>query len=140
MAALIYDEVELFGACLLLGMGLALVYDFVRVCRLLFRHRDWLVDIEDLAFWIFTAWMVFCTLFYYNRGALRGYAFLGMFLGVLCYSLTVSRLVLYLAGKFVPWWNRGKEICKTPFRKFRIFLRKALKNAVAQVTIALKSR
>lgn len=140
MAAVIYDEVELFGVCLLLGMGLAFVYDCVRVFRLLFRHGDFLVDAEDLVFWIFTAWMVFRTLFYYNRGALRGYAFFGMFLGVLCYSLTISRLILYMAKAFAPFWERGKEFLKKPFRKLRFFLRKVLKNAVTQVTIAMKSR
>lgn len=48
MAALIYDEVELFVVCLALGMVLAFVYDCVRIFRLFFNHKDWLVDVEDL--------------------------------------------------------------------------------------------
>ena len=71
MADLIYAEAELFVVCLLLGAVLALVYDGVRIFRMLIPHKEIVVDIEDLAFWMFTAYMVFRTLFYYNRGALR---------------------------------------------------------------------
>lgn len=140
MADLIYDEVELFTVCLLLGMALALLYDVVRVLRLLFRHWDWLVDLEDLLYWIFTGWSVFQTLFYFNRGALRGYAFLGLFLGVLLYTLTISRLFLFLIGKLLPYWNKGKGIFAKPFIGIYNFIRKTLKNMVSDVKMAVRGR
>lgn len=140
MADLIYDEAELFAVCLLLGMALAFIYDCVRVFRLLFRHFDWLVDLEDLAYWIFTGWLVFKTLFYFNRGALRGYAFFGLFLGVVFYVLTLSRLILFLAEKILPYWNKIKGYMGKPFIFFRNFLRKALKNAVSEVKMAVRGR
>lgn len=140
MAALIYDEVELFAVCLALGMILAFVYDCVRIFRLFFHHKDWLVDVEDLAFWLFTAWLVFRTLFLYNRGALRGYAFLGMFIGVVFYVLTLSRILLFLAGKLVPYWKSVKDFLKKPFVIFNRFLRKTLKNLAAEVKMAVKGR
>lgn len=140
MADLIYDEVELFTVCLLLGAALAAVYDGIRIFRMLFRHSDWLVDVEDLAYWILTGWMVFRTLFYYNRGALRGYAFLGLFLGVVIYMLTLSRLLLFFAAKVLPYWNRVKGCLKKPFAIFMNFLRKALKNIASEVKMAVKGR
>ena len=140
MADLIYDELELFVVCLLLGAMLALVYDGVRILRMLFHHWDWVVDVEDLIYWIFTAWMVFRTLFYYNRGALRGYAFLGMFLGVIVYTLTISRLLLFVAKKIVPFWNKGKKLIGKPFVVLKEKCRKILKNITTEVTMALKGR
>lgn len=140
MADLIYDEMELFAVCLLLGAVLAFVYDGVRVFRLLFHHFAWVVDLEDLLYWIFTGWLVFRTLFYFNRGALRGYAFLGLFLGVLLYVLTVSRLFLFLAGKLLPYWDKGRNCVAKPFVLLRNFVRKALKNAVTEVKMAIKGR
>lgn len=140
MAALIYDEVELFVVCLLLGMVLALVYDFIRIFRLFFKHKDWLVDMEDLIFWLFTAWLVFRTLFLYNRGALRGYAFLGMFLGFIFYAFTLSRLLLFLAEKLVPYWKGVKDFLKKPFVAFMRFIRKTLKNVVTEVKMAVRGR
>ncbi len=140
MAALIYDEVELFVVCLALGMVLAFVYDCVRIFRLFFNHKDWLVDVEDLAFWLFTAWLVFRTLFLYNRGALRGYAFLGMFIGVVFYVLTLSRLLLFLAGRLVPYWKSVKNFLRKPFVSVNRFFRKMLKNLAAEVKMAVKGR
>lgn len=140
MAMLIYDEVELFLVCLGLGALLAFIYDVVRVFRLLFRHKDWLVDVEDLLFWIFTAWLVFRTLFAYNRGALRGYAFLGMFLGVMLYALTLSRLFLLIVEKMLPYWRKVGDIMKKPFLFFAQFMRKRLKNIITQVKMAVKGR
>ncbi|MGN0154717.1 MAG: spore cortex biosynthesis protein YabQ [Lachnospiraceae bacterium] len=140
MADLIYDEVELFAICLLLGAVLAFIYDGIRIFRLFFSHKDWLVDIEDLAFWLFTAWLVFRTLFTYNRGALRGYAFLGMFLGVLLYTLTLSRLLLLLAEKIVPYWKKAVDFARKPFVFLKQFIRKTLKNIAAEVKIAVKGR
>lgn len=140
MAALIYDEVELFLVCLALGMVLAFIYDCVRIFRLFFRHKDWLVDIEDLAFWLFTAWLVFRTLFLYNRGALRGYAFFGMFLGVMLYALTLSRLLLFLIGKIVPYWKNFINLIRRPFVIFNRFLRKMLKNITTEVKMAVRGR
>ncbi|MCM1157402.1 MAG: spore cortex biosynthesis protein YabQ [Bacteroidales bacterium] len=140
MADLIYDEVKLFTVCLLLGLLLALAYDGIRILRLFFGHRNWLIDLEDLLFWLFTAWLVFRTLFIYNRGALRGYAFLGLFLGVLLYTLTLSRLLLAAAEKLVPGWNKLKRWIKKPFCIFRDFFRKALKNIMADVKMAIKGR
>ena len=140
MADLIYDEVRLFAVCLLLGIGLAFIYDIIRVFRRLFKHKDWLVDLEDLLYWIFTGWGVFETLFLFNRGALRGYAFLGLFLGVLLYTLTLSRIFLFLVEKMLPGWNKGKGYLFKPYVFLRNFLRKSLKNIVYQVKMAIRGR
>lgn len=140
MAWLIYDEVKLFGICLLLGMILAAIYDLFRISRLLIRHSNLVVDLEDLIYWIITAFLVFQTLFRYNQGALRGYAFLGMVLGVILYALTISRVFLFVIKKLLPFWNKGKNYVKLPFCKLLEVIRKALKNIVLEVKMAIKGR
>lgn len=144
MADLIYDEIQLFGVCFLLGALLALVYDCIRILRMLFTHWNWVVDVEDLSFWILTAWCVFKTLFHYNEGVLRGYAFVGMFLGVIVYVLTVSQLILFLVRSILPYWNRIKNkaggCIKKPFCVIGSKCRKALKNIATDVTMAIKGR
>lgn len=140
MADLIYDEMQLFGICMLLGAMLALVYDGVRIFRLLFCHRDWMVDVEDIAYWLFTASMVFRTLFRYNQGALRGYAFLGMFLGVIVYVVSFSKLLMYLVKKMLPGWDWVKHHVRRPFDWLSSRARKALKNMILEVKMAVKGR
>ncbi len=140
MADLIYDEMTLFAICMLLGAILAMVYDIIRIFRLLVPHADIFVDIEDLVFWIFTAWMVFRTLVIYNQGALRAYAFLGMFLGVILYSLTFSKLLMFIVRRMVPYWRGFFGLLTKPFRILGHFVRKTLKNMAAEVKIAIKGR
>ncbi|MDO5154676.1 MAG: spore cortex biosynthesis protein YabQ [Eubacteriales bacterium] len=140
MATLIYDEMELFFVCMSSGAMLAMVYDLVRILRLFFRHRDWVVDVEDLLFWIMTAWIVFRMLFAYNQGILRAYAFLGLLLGFLVYAFTLSKLLLFTAYKIVPYWKRGMKYVKKPFAFLLRWARKGLKNILTQVKMAIKSR
>lgn len=140
MADLIFDELKLFGICLVLGGIIAFIYDLIRMIRLFIPHKNVFVDIEDLLFWLFTAWMVFWTLFTYNRGSLRAYAFLGMFVGVIFYALTLSRIIMFLAHKIVPYWKAFFVFLTKPFKKIRNYLRKVLKNMVTQVTIAFRGR
>ncbi|MBO5088909.1 MAG: spore cortex biosynthesis protein YabQ [Lachnospiraceae bacterium] len=140
MAELIYDEIQLFLICLMLGAALALVYDGIRIFRLLIPHQDWVVDVEDLVYWVFTAWMVFRTLFYYNQGMLRGYAFLGMFLGMLVYMLTVSRLLLFIVRKLLPYWEKIHAKLQKPLLILQEKMRKSLKNIASEVKMAMKSR
>ncbi len=140
MADLIYDEIHLFTICLLLGGMLTLLYDGFRIFRILFQHRNWMIDIEDLMYWIFTAWMVFRTLFDYNQGILRGYAFLGMFLGALIYFLTISRTLLRMVKYVLPHWNKLKLHVKKPITYVIQKFRKMLKNMVVEVKMAIKGR
>ena len=50
MASETYGELELFGICLVVGIVIGFLYDGFRILRLLFVHRDILVDLEDLCF------------------------------------------------------------------------------------------
>lgn len=140
MAMLIYAEVELFLVCLGLGAILAFIYDMVRILRLFFRHRDWWWIWKICCFGYLLHGQVFRTLFIYNRGALRGYAFLGMFLGVMLYALTLSRLLLKIAAKLIPYWKKAGNFAKKPFRFLAKFIRKRLKNIITQVKMAVKGR
>ncbi len=140
MADLIFDEAHLFAVCVLLGAFLAFVYDAIRIFRFMFRHADWLVDVEDLLYWIYTAWTVFRTLFQYNQGVLRGYVFVGMFVGVTGYLLTLSSLLLFLVRKGLPFWEQMKRHMKIPFGYVKQFVRKTLKNIATSVTMAIRGR
>lgn len=140
MAGLIYSEMRLFGICFLLGMALGLLYDIFRIFRMLIPHKNIFVDLEDLIYWVLTAYLVFRTLFQFNEGKLRGYAFLGMFLGVLIYTLTMRQLLLLIVKKLLPFWIKGMGFAKKPFKRLAGYIRKALKNMVLEVKMAIKSR
>lgn len=114
-------EIYIFLTAIYGGLIAGLVYDIYRVIRYFFKPKKIFTIIEDLLFWIGIA-----TIFVYiinksSWGQLRGYMFIGFFLGGLIYLKILSKIL------FPLWVNifKGidfiiKGIChiiKLPFKK-----------------------
>ena len=78
----IWGQAMLLLSCLGLGCWLMFCYDFLRVSRLLFKKKDWLVSLEDLLYWIYVSLSAFALLYRQNDGVLRGYVVCGIFMGM----------------------------------------------------------
>ena len=128
----LHEQARLFLLTILLGGGMGLFYDALRVFRHAVRHKRLWMQIEDGLFWLLTVFLVFCVLLRANNGEIRFFSLLGLFGGMGLYFLTLSRWVLavsdriiaairYLLGLFI-------RIVLTPFRllylPFRAPLRK----------------
>lgn len=82
-----------FLTSIVFGVGTLFIYDIFRSMRVLLHHKKIFVVIEDLGFAIFVAIMTFLFLYTYNYGELRGFFFLGIFLGMLFYHGKISSKV-----------------------------------------------
>lgn len=76
------------SACL--GVIMAFAYDFLRIMRNIRKYRELYIWLQDIIYWMIFAFIFYKTMLYYNYGAIRGYAFLGIFTGMLVYYKTVS--------------------------------------------------
>lgn len=87
-----------------LGMGIFItfIYDILRIIRRVYAHKNILISIEDLLFWIFCAIAVFYLMHEESNGTLRWFAVLGALVGMLLYKKTVSPL-------FVKWVSLGLQ-------------------------------
>ncbi len=94
MSGNIQYEVRLLFASFLTGIGLLMVYDCIRVFRLLFSHRPFWVGIEDMLYWIYSSLIVFTLLYRENDGSLRAYAIVAVFAGMVLYQWLISRRIL----------------------------------------------
>lgn len=107
----------LFLHSLLCGGFLLAVYDGIRIFRLFVPHKTVAEGAEDLFYWVFDALFIFHMLYRENSGAVRGYAIVGVLLGMLAYHRAFSppgHVAWYEAG---PWFqknhgNRKKHIEK----------------------------
>lgn len=91
MSETIRYEVHLAVMSLWTGAGLMMVYDGLRLLRLVIPHHAFWVSVEDVGYWIYSACMTFGLLYEQNGGQLRGYAIGGVFLGMVLYQNFVSR-------------------------------------------------
>ena len=75
------------------------------ILRKLFKTKDIVTFIEDLLFLLISGTLIVLGIIKLNSGEVRFYLFLGMFFGVLIYSLTISKLYVIILYEFV-------RICK----------------------------
>lgn len=83
------------------GIWLMIVYDILRVIRLVFPHHPLWVGVEDMAYWIYASIATFMLLYRINDGGLRGFVIGGVFLGMVLYNGLVSRFFLKALKKML---------------------------------------
>ena len=103
MSMVIRYEARLFLMSVGTGAGLMVVYDCIRVFRLLCPHMPWVVNVEDLLYGLYCAVMTFMLLYEQNDGSLRGFCVAGVILGMAAYQYLVSRVVLKYLQKQIKW-------------------------------------
>ncbi len=82
MSAVVRQEAVFFFASILTGIFLVWAYDLFRIFRKAVPHHILAVSIEDVLYWIVVSFIIFGMIFEKNNGALRGYSFVGILLGV----------------------------------------------------------
>lgn len=105
MLVSVSSQAYIFLCTVLGGMAIGFVYDLFRVSRKTMKTKNIIVYLEDILFWIFVSVLTFGMLFASNAGQIRGYAFLGLILGVIIYAFLISYFV-------VRGMVRGIEIFK----------------------------
>lgn len=85
---------ELARFCIYLAVGevLILVYDVLRILRILFRHARLVVILEDIAYWALATGYIFYMMLRLNNGTIRGYGVLAMIAGMVFYHCCVSNV------------------------------------------------
>jgi spore cortex biosynthesis protein YabQ len=82
------------------GLIAGLAYDIYRISRYYFKPKKIVTIIEDFFFWIGIALIFFYILNKSNWGELRGYIFIGFFIGGLIYLKVLSKFLFSLLIKF----------------------------------------
>lgn len=86
----IVQEVTFFLHSVIMGLVITFAYDWVLICRKLFRHGRILISVEDLLYWFVCGIGVFYMLYRENNGVLRWFAVMGAALGMLFYKAVIK--------------------------------------------------
>lgn len=129
------------------GVLILALYDVIRIFRRVVPHGILAVALEDAAYWLATALLVFQLLYRENDGAVRGYALLAVAAGMFLYHQTVSSwLVMHISG--ILRWCLGillkpfAAVCRKMVQVFRMagrFYKKKLKKQLKEFIIILFS-
>lgn len=117
----IFHELDFFAVSFLLGIILVLAYDCLRIFRRLVRHGAAWISLEDLGYWIVTAFAIFAMLYQKNDGLIRGFSIGGVVLGMMLYNQFISRYTVRFIVRFLEKIiHMVQKVCKfvlAPFRK-----------------------
>ena len=100
----IIRQLQLFSLSGAYGVLLGIWYEFFRILRKTFVHKNRIVHLEDIIFCLTAAIGLFILFQVYNQGRIRFYCLFGVEGGVLLYFFVLSRWVgkvlSYLVGFF----------------------------------------
>ena len=126
-------QAELFLTTVAAGFAAAFAYDILKVLRYAVKHSRAAIHIEDALYWVCVVMAVFFVLLNESFGEIRGFCVCGVFLGMVMYFASLSRLFLSLSEAIVNIVKKIAalliEIVLTPFKLlykiFRIPCKKA---------------
>ncbi|NLK87123.1 MAG: spore cortex biosynthesis protein YabQ [Clostridiaceae bacterium] len=88
------EQVIVFLWTTVCGMAAAFVYDLFRIFRKAVKTGSLVTFVQDVLYWLIVAVIMSITVFYSNDGELRGFLFLGAFIGAVLYALMFSRVIM----------------------------------------------
>ena len=106
MISSVYQEWELLLQAIKVGIKLAFIYDGIRILRILLSHKNIMISLEDLLFWVYATWILFQLQLQKSEGVLRGFSVLGMMIGMLLYNKILGERLLFLAEKGIGLFKR----------------------------------
>lgn len=86
----VFHEAHACWRSLLAGVLLMMLYDLLRLFRLLVKHSAGMVGVEDVIYWVFASLAVFGLFYLENDGALRFYMIGAVAFGMILYDRIVS--------------------------------------------------
>lgn len=91
---MVENQAYLFLVFSFTGMLIGILFDFFRVLRKTYKTLDVITYIEDILFWILTGILIIYNIWFFNDGEIRLFMILGIIIGALLYTLTISCFVI----------------------------------------------
>lgn len=86
----ITKELFIFLSAILSGAIVRLVYRCISCLRNVIHHTHWIIELEDLAYWVGTAIFLFVQIYYTSSGIVRWYFILGVGIGGIIMSVFLA--------------------------------------------------
>ena len=103
MNEMVSSQSMLFLASVEIGVLMGVLFDLIRIFRKILKHPNFLVQIEDMLYWIICALLGFYRLYICNYAAIRPYICIGIILGAVFYFLTFSIIFMKIATAIINY-------------------------------------
>lgn len=97
MNQMVTEQSLLFLTAIQIGVFMGILFDLVRIFRKLIKHPNFLVQVEDMLYWVVCGFVGFYMLYICNYADVRPYIFIGIVLGGIFYFATFSIIFMKIA-------------------------------------------
>ncbi len=111
MNQIVSSQVQLFITSIQIGILLGILFDLIRIARKIIKHPNFLVQIEDMLYWIISGFIGFYILYRCNYANIRPFIFIGMLLGATLYFLTFSIVFMKITTIMIDFIKRILRKC-----------------------------
>ena len=148
----IREQLLIFLWAIPVGAAIMAVYDLFRILRLAFPHRDWMVFLEDVCFFVLAGMITWSYLLENCRGELRAFVFAAELIGAVLWFVSCGKIVLSAAEKIIRLvrfllrnlvFRPIKLICRGIgflFRRFWLLLWKTAKLLGAEKVLTISKK
>ncbi len=98
MEVSVSNQLYVFLAMTLAGVGAGALFDIFRIIRRTFRTGPLTTSLSDVVFWLLISAGMFFVMFFVNNAEIRWFEAIGILLGGIVYFLTLSRLFVKVVG------------------------------------------
>ena len=124
-----YTQEQMFVFFFIIGLILGIIFDIFRVLRKNIRTPDFVTFLEDIIYIIISFTLLVLAIIKINNGIIRLYLFIGIFLGITAYSLTISNLCVIILSVIV----RFCIFLLQKIQKYIILITKHIKTVIKKV-------
>ena len=92
----VLNQGQEFLCFFVVGVIICFIFDLFRSSRYVFKTPDLITHIEDILFLLISATIIIASILFISSGILRFYIILAISMGILTYSLTISKLCVII--------------------------------------------
>lgn len=134
MTEQIREQLILFFMAVYTGIAMAFIYDFIRIIRNVKKVNALWIWGQDIFYWIAFVYVAYSLFLKYNFGGIRGYAFLGIILGMSLYFATVSKIFVKYASiiivKFLNTFIKALKFIWKPIKLGLLLIQKNVNKVI----------
>jgi len=132
------EQLTNFIYFILTGVILGIIFDFFRILRKAFKTSDIVTNIQDILFCIITGIIILFSIFYFNKGQLRVYIFIGIILGATFYMIFISKYFIKINIIIINFIKKGLYFLIKPFILLLNITKKLFLKPISFIIINLK--
>ena len=133
-----FEQLISFIYFIIIGIVLSIIFDIFRILRRTIKTSDIVTNIQDILFCIITGIIILFSIFYFNKGELRLYIFIGIFLGITFYMIFISKYFIKINITIIDFIKKVLFIIIKPLIFILNFTKKLIFKPISFIIINVK--